>query len=287
MVRHQFTRRMCLEDSALRALPLRRERSWPAPDFFRAVGLVAHRRSLAARGNTSSTKNRSQISRSSAQRPRRPSIGSASQIAAAAAIASGRASTNGVPSRRVRRRLSSAAVLSGTVSADRLASGRRARAPRAATAVVTKVRRECGGLVLDIQRPPRVAPGTLRAIRLASASSGVSKTRPVRHSSLGGRPVVFRVAYYTVNGLPSISACRIILPMSSTRLHLKQAREGRGWSQLDLAEHAGVRQATISEIETGKARRISLDVLDRLAKALGVTASELFEGSPPAKRARR
>ncbi|MGH7498683.1 MAG: helix-turn-helix domain-containing protein [Gemmatimonadales bacterium] len=65
--------------------------------------------------------------------------------------------------------------------------------------------------------------------------------------------------------------------MSSARLRIKALREARGWSQLELAEHAGVRQATISELETGKARRVGLDTLERLAGALKVATGQLFE----------
>jgi len=66
--------------------------------------------------------------------------------------------------------------------------------------------------------------------------------------------------------------------MTATRIRLKELREARGWSQLELGEHAGVRQATISEMETGLTRRVSLEVLDRLARALGVQPGELLEG---------
>jgi putative transcriptional regulator len=48
-------------------------------------------------------------------------------------------------------------------------------------------------------------------------------------------------------------------------------------TQLQLAEKAGVRQATISELETGKTRRVDLDVLDRLCDALGVEPGDLLE----------
>jgi transcriptional regulator with XRE-family HTH domain len=50
-----------------------------------------------------------------------------------------------------------------------------------------------------------------------------------------------------------------------------------GLSQLELADKAGVRQATISELESGKTRRLDFDVLERLAAALGVPATRLLE----------
>jgi hypothetical protein len=42
----------------------------------------------------------------------------------------------------------------------------------------------------------------------------------------------------------------------------------RGLSQRQLSGPAGVRQAAISHLESGRARRIDLDVLDRLCWAL-------------------
>jgi DNA-binding Xre family transcriptional regulator len=65
--------------------------------------------------------------------------------------------------------------------------------------------------------------------------------------------------------------------MAPTRIRLKELREARGWTQLELAERAGVRQATISEMETGRAKRVGLDTLDRLARTLKVQPGELLE----------
>jgi DNA-binding Xre family transcriptional regulator len=71
--------------------------------------------------------------------------------------------------------------------------------------------------------------------------------------------------------------------MATTRIRLKELREARGWTQLELAERAGIRQATISEMETGRVRRVGLDTLDRLARALKVQPGELLELVPPGK----
>jgi len=49
-----------------------------------------------------------------------------------------------------------------------------------------------------------------------------------------------------------------------------------GWSQQELSDRAGVRQATISELESGKRQRIDFHILDRLADALGVEPGELL-----------
>jgi DNA-binding XRE family transcriptional regulator len=43
-----------------------------------------------------------------------------------------------------------------------------------------------------------------------------------------------------------------------------------GWSQVELSKRSGVRQATISEIESGK-RDVQLSTLERLARALGMS----------------
>ena len=55
---------------------------------------------------------------------------------------------------------------------------------------------------------------------------------------------------------------------------------GRGWTQEQLARKAGIRQATVSDLETGRDRRIGLDIVDKLARALGVEPGELFERAP-------
>ncbi|MEO7684794.1 MAG: helix-turn-helix transcriptional regulator [Gemmatimonadaceae bacterium] len=65
--------------------------------------------------------------------------------------------------------------------------------------------------------------------------------------------------------------------MTPIVVRLKKYREAAGLSQAELAKLAKVRQATISNLETGKGRRVDLDVLERLAKVLGVKrASDLL-----------
>ena len=64
--------------------------------------------------------------------------------------------------------------------------------------------------------------------------------------------------------------------MSPLSLNLKHYREAAGLTQSELAKRVGVRQATISDLETGKSRRIELDLLEKLAKALGVKAAKLI-----------
>lgn len=54
-----------------------------------------------------------------------------------------------------------------------------------------------------------------------------------------------------------------------------------------LADEAGVRQATISLLESGKVRRLDTEVLDRLAAALKVSPLELLADERPSPRRRR
>ncbi len=56
--------------------------------------------------------------------------------------------------------------------------------------------------------------------------------------------------------------------MTPVRIRLLGQRLAAGLSQEQLAEMVGMAQADISRIETGKTSAISLDVLDRLCKAL-------------------
>lgn len=65
----------------------------------------------------------------------------------------------------------------------------------------------------------------------------------------------------------------LVSPISVT---LERARRKAGLTQSQLADRADVRQATISELETGRARRVGLDVLDRLCKVLGVEPGDLL-----------
>lgn len=64
--------------------------------------------------------------------------------------------------------------------------------------------------------------------------------------------------------------------MTPLVLNLRYWRERRGFSQAELAEMIGARQATISGFETGKTRRIELDILEALADALKCKPSDLI-----------
>lgn len=65
--------------------------------------------------------------------------------------------------------------------------------------------------------------------------------------------------------------------MTPVRLTLKAARTTAGLTQIELADRVGVRQATISDLETGKSGRVDLAVLDKICAVLGVEPGTLFE----------
>ncbi len=69
----------------------------------------------------------------------------------------------------------------------------------------------------------------------------------------------------------------MLVGMSPLILTIREWRERRGMTQAQLAERVGVRQATISDLETGQSRRIELDLLDRLARALRCKPADLLQ----------
>lgn len=73
--------------------------------------------------------------------------------------------------------------------------------------------------------------------------------------------------------------------MSPVRIRLRELREAQGLTQQALAERTGVRQATVSQIESGTSR-VDLDVLERLADALGKEPGELLVRETKRKRGR-
>ena len=66
--------------------------------------------------------------------------------------------------------------------------------------------------------------------------------------------------------------------MSPKRLSrmIQTLREAKGLTQRDLATKAKVTAAYIAQLEVGARKNPSLDVLRRLAKALGVSVTELL-----------
>ncbi len=71
--------------------------------------------------------------------------------------------------------------------------------------------------------------------------------------------------------LPSDMVARLVAGENPIRVW----REHRGMTGRDLADAVGVRQSYISQIETGK-REGSIDVLRRIAIALGITLDDLY-----------
>jgi len=58
---------------------------------------------------------------------------------------------------------------------------------------------------------------------------------------------------------------------------LRQLREAKGMTQADLAKRAKVDQGYISTLEAGEKKNPGINVLKRLARALGVPVGELLE----------
>jgi transcriptional regulator with XRE-family HTH domain len=56
---------------------------------------------------------------------------------------------------------------------------------------------------------------------------------------------------------------------------VREVRHERGWTQEQLAFEAGVKRAYLSEVENGQ-RNVSLDMVEKLAQALGVGPHDLM-----------
>lgn len=65
---------------------------------------------------------------------------------------------------------------------------------------------------------------------------------------------------------------------------LKTFRERRGWSQVQLAERSQVGNSTVSRIESGIITSPGIEVLGKIADALGVAVSELTGERPMPRR---
>ena len=65
--------------------------------------------------------------------------------------------------------------------------------------------------------------------------------------------------------------------MTPVSVRVKELREGRGWTQTELAERAGITRVTLSRIENGHTKGIDFDTLDKLAKALDCHPATLIE----------
>ena len=68
--------------------------------------------------------------------------------------------------------------------------------------------------------------------------------------------------------------------MTIPKLYVAAWRERRGMNQTELAARIGVRQATVSDLETGRTTMIRLSLLGKLAAALRCEPYELLKGPP-------
>ena len=60
-------------------------------------------------------------------------------------------------------------------------------------------------------------------------------------------------------------------------MRIKYLRRKRGMSQLDLSLEANVNKNYICDLENGR-RNPSLEILERISDAFGITLEELFKG---------
>ena len=59
--------------------------------------------------------------------------------------------------------------------------------------------------------------------------------------------------------------------------HLKNLRKSKHLSQRDLSELSGVSCGYISEIETNKAKHVSVEIMEKIADTLGVKLKDIIE----------
>jgi transcriptional regulator with XRE-family HTH domain len=64
--------------------------------------------------------------------------------------------------------------------------------------------------------------------------------------------------------------------MTPITVRLREMRLRRRWSQAELGRRAGVSASTINRAERGETRTLSLDNLEKLARALGVSPRSLL-----------
>ena len=64
--------------------------------------------------------------------------------------------------------------------------------------------------------------------------------------------------------------------MTRIEFRLKELRQAKGITQVELAERAEIDQARISRLECGEGRTIGFDALGRLCDALDCEPGDLF-----------
>ena len=65
-------------------------------------------------------------------------------------------------------------------------------------------------------------------------------------------------------------------PMQLAIVNIRELRERAGLTQVELAARAGTSERAVNHLENGKTRRVDLDLLDRVARALKVEPAELL-----------
>jgi ribosome-binding protein aMBF1 (putative translation factor) len=75
--------------------------------------------------------------------------------------------------------------------------------------------------------------------------------------------------------LRSAIARAIFAPMTRLGLTVKRLRRRRGLTQIELAKKARLSQSFLSELETGTKVQAQIQLVARLARALGVALTEL------------
>lgn len=63
----------------------------------------------------------------------------------------------------------------------------------------------------------------------------------------------------------------------ATGERIRKLRRAQGWRQIDLAEHSGVHEVHISDLERGT-REPGLRTLAKIAAALNTSLSEILKG---------
>lgn len=58
---------------------------------------------------------------------------------------------------------------------------------------------------------------------------------------------------------------------------IRELRKARGWRQIDLAEHAGINENYVSDLELGR-KEICLRTIQALAQAFELKSGELLKG---------
>ena len=60
-------------------------------------------------------------------------------------------------------------------------------------------------------------------------------------------------------------------------MRLRELRQAKGMTQVELAERTGIDQGALSRIENGKTQAMDFDVMARLCDALGCEPGELLQ----------